>query len=122
MGLSCAAVAIFALALSPSRAESPPQRALPPMPSLSAIVERVMPAVVNISVSMRPGAPSEIDMTGDANLDRELRRFFEQNGQPDGPHGAMPLGHKMTALGSGFIIDATGYVVTNTISSPRRSG
>ena len=86
---------------------------MPPLPSLSAIVERVMPAVVNISVSMRAGAPSEIDATGDASLDRALRHFFERNGQPDGPLGATPWGHKTTALGSGFIVDPNGHVVTN---------
>ena len=74
--LCCAAVLLFAFASSPARAGSPPQHIT--LPSLAAVVERVMPAVVNVSVSMRAGASVSSSWVPAMRLDRELRRFFEQ--------------------------------------------
>jgi serine protease Do len=107
------------------------------LPSLAPIVERVLPAVVNISVVQQAGAsdPQEQNDDNDDNDDQDqdqnqatpgapggggqqtpfdelLRRFFEQ--QQQGRHGAAPVpNRKVTALGSGFIIDPAGYIVTN---------
>ena len=78
--------------------------------SFADLAERLLPAVVNISTTQvnkkskrtpqlpqfPPGSPFE-DL---------FRDFFDRN-KP----GAEP--RKVTSLGSGFIIDASGYVVTN---------
>ena len=107
-----------------------------PLQSLSPIVDRVLPAVVNVSVTMK-GNPAVTEDDSDnedqsgpgvqpgfppSPFDELLRRFFEQQGIPNGgnggpsgqrgpaPHGAQP---KAVALGSGFIIDPSGYIVTN---------
>ncbi len=105
--VSCAALLLCALALAPPAASA----AVAPTPSLSSIVERVMPAVVNVSVAMRPGAAVETDglTGGEGALDRQLKQFFERNGVP---HPA-PSRREVTGLGSGFIVDAAGYIVTN---------
>ena len=105
------------------------------LPSFAPIVDKVLPAVVNISVQERQAAP--IDDEGDDQdeqndapnsqgpnmpgpgtpFDQLLRRFFEQ--QQPGQHGQLPGGQgqgqrqHVMALGSGFIIDPSGYVVTN---------
>jgi serine protease Do len=101
------------------------------LPSFAPIVDKVLPAVVNISVEQRQSAPidDEGDDQDDQNdapdlqgpnapgpgtpFDQLLRRFFEQ--QQQGQHGQQPQAPRqhVTALGSGFIIDPTGYVVTN---------
>ncbi len=94
------------------------------LPSLSPIIQKVMPAVVNVSVTMKGDAAvggddedSGPDSGPDAGpnfppspFDQLLKRFFEQQGRgmPQRPQ----LG-KRVALGSGFIIDPQGYVVTN---------
>jgi serine protease Do len=82
------------------------------LPSLAPLVERVLPAVVNISAQQGEEAATKADHPGDegdqssTSLDELLRRFFENRGLPQ-------VHRKGNALGSGFIIDPAGYVVTN---------
>lgn len=82
--------------------------------SFADVIEAVQPAVVNISVSgpaaaqtrghipMQPGTP------GPDNFEDFLRRFFER--QSYNTNGPAP---SYQGMGSGFIVDADGYVVTN---------
>jgi serine protease Do len=84
------------------------------LPSLAPLVARVLPAVVNVSAQMGEQASmQEESNSGDGNgdqgfpespFDQMLRRFFERQMHPH---------QKVMALGSGFIIDPHGYVVTN---------
>jgi serine protease Do len=124
----------LALAFSPlAQAQTaPPADAASPLvgalPSFSPLVKKVMPAVVNVSATLKPGADTSDEIGGDdqdqdqdqgpdagpnqgfpqSPFDEMLRKFFEQQGRP------MPQTHEHTmALGSGFIIDPTGYIVTN---------
>jgi serine protease Do len=88
------------------------------LPSFAPLVDRVVPAVVNISVELKEQAAAQAK--GDAGeegaspfgpggtpFDQFLRRFFEQPFQSRNP------AEKVVALGSGFIIDPRGYIVTN---------
>ena len=88
------------------------------LPSLAPLVERVMPAVVNISVELKEQAAAQGDENtenpsaapfgpGGTPFDQFLKRFFEQPFQFRDP------AEKVMALGSGFIIDPAGYIVTN---------
>ncbi len=74
--------------------------------SFADLVERVAPAVVSVRVE------GKIEMT--AADSEQMRRFFEQFGIPV-PNGAPEEGEqrKSEAMGSGFIIDGAGYIVTN---------
>jgi serine protease Do len=95
------------------------------LPSFAPLVKSVMPAVVNVSVDMKNDVgvsnESDEDQSGPGDqqggpqfpaspFDQYLRRFFQQgpNGTPMPQQGM----HRM-ALGSGFIIDPKGYIVTN---------
>jgi serine protease Do len=101
------------------------QQAQQVLPSLSPIIQKVMPAVVNISVTMKGdaamdegddvGPDNQSDNGGGPNFpaspfDELLKKFFDQQGR--GPMQRPQVG-KRVALGSGFIIDPQGYVVTN---------
>jgi serine protease Do len=126
------------LALSPlawAETSLPPAAAGQPilsLPSFAPMVKKVMPAVVNISVTEKAGTVGDDEPTLDQDQDQDqglgpdqgpqpgfpsspfdefLRRFFEQQGQPF--HNMPQHNVQRIALGSGFIIDPAGYVVTN---------
>jgi serine protease Do len=86
------------------------------LPSFAPLVDRVLPAVVNISVQLDNETAAQSDQSADEGNDQSdqpstpfdqfLRKFFQNNGAPQ-------LHREVMALGSGFIIDPSGYVVTN---------
>ncbi len=82
------------------------------LPSLNPLVQRVLPAVVNISAQLASEAAAQPDESAEESdqsstpFDELLKRFFENRGVPQ-------TGREVMALGSGFIIDPTGYIVTN---------
>jgi serine protease Do len=95
-----------------------------PPPSFAPVVQEVMPAVVNVSAVQRVSraaadpyatqvGPSEgrvaLSSVPPALLDELLRRFLDgrRHRGPSGPRVAS------VAMGSGFIIDPSGYVVTD---------
>ena len=88
------------------------------LPSLAPLVERVMPAVVNISVELKEQAATQgEENTGKESaspcrpsgtpFDQLLKRLFEQPFQFRNP------AEKVMALGSGLVVDPAGYIVTN---------
>lgn len=93
------AIALLLLA-SVSAAALPPEVGGQPVVSLSPLVKKAAPAVVNIRVSqtVRTGSPYGDEM---------FRRFF---GLPDMPSGP----REVESAGSGVIVDAAnGYILTN---------
>ena len=95
-----------------------------PQQSFAPLVKRVLPAVVNISVTEKPASqrrrPDQLPKhSANSPFEEFLRRFFDQQ-QDNGERMPHPFrdpgedsGIKRIALGSGFIIDPAGYVVTN---------
>lgn len=87
------------------------------LPDFSALVEQVGPAVVNISVTLklsRGGATSGEDpFAGDPFYDF-LRRFgIPVPGMPGQGGGGRSPEQIQQGVGSGFIVSADGYVLTN---------
>lgn len=90
--------------------------------SFAPVAERVLPAVVNISTTQkvqtgggfRFGAPGGVPgLEGERR--EELEKFFERFGLPFAfPQQGTPAPQReVQSLGSGFVIDPKGYVVTN---------
>jgi|HubBroStandDraft_6_1064221.scaffolds.fasta_scaffold40351_3 serine protease Do len=128
-----AGIGLGAIALSPlAWAQIPPDTsgtpAVPaptgmlPQQSFAPLVKRVLPAVVNISVTETGKADPMADQESEGQnfrqspFDEMLRRFFEQQGQGNPFSQGNPQDEgaaKRIALGSGFIIDPDGHIVTN---------
>ncbi len=81
------------------------------LPNFVPLVKKAGPAVVNISTEREVSSPvmDMFDIPG-------MERFFEQFGVPFGRmHPSQPAPkRKMSSLGTGFIISADGYIVTNS--------
>jgi len=77
------------------------------------LVEQVQPAVVNISTRTRVATASSPTMPFEfpegSPFAERFREFFERQ-QPGAPRADTP---QAQGVGSGFIVDADGYVVTN---------
>ncbi|HEU0117358.1 MAG TPA: DegQ family serine endoprotease, partial [Alphaproteobacteria bacterium] len=99
---------LFALLLAtPAFAHSGP-------PGFADLAEKLLPAVVNISTSQTITSKDEMmDLPPDMQLPpgSPFEQFFHDFMDKQGKGGAKK--HKATALGSGFIIDPSGFIVTN---------
>ncbi len=102
------AIAMLMVVAMPQIGRSTPE-------SFADLAEKLMPAVVNISTSQnvpeRPNVPRNFPQG--SPFDDMFRDFFERFGAPQDGSPRMGPGRKVQSLGSGFIIDASGYVVTN---------
>ncbi len=82
------------------------------LPDFADLAERVGPAVVNIGTRLKagsgPGMPPGLQMP-DIPEDNPLHDFFKKFFGDGGPGGNEP----QSSLGSGFIISADGYVISN---------
>ena len=88
------------------------------LPDFTGLVEKYSSAVVNVSTTQK--ADHHADGGGNPDMDEFFRRFFGPEGRgPQGPDGGgggggggSPFGQRRS-LGSGFIISADGYILTN---------
>lgn len=87
--------------------------------TFAPLVEKLTPAVVNVyttqKIKTNPMMGLGMQLPDDPRLE-PFRQFFEQFGGMQGGIPGMPMApqeREVQSLGSGFIIDAAGYVVTN---------
>ena len=85
-----------------------------PAEGFADLAEKLLPSVVNISTTQivdRKKANEDLD---DAPFEEWFRDYFEKRRHEDDGGGAPKSGkRRQTSLGSGFIIDKAGYIVTN---------
>jgi len=93
-----------------ARADSAPLVQMVPA-SFADLAAKVTPAVVNISSTHVETADAQQDLPFDVPKGSPFEKFFQQFMQQQGKHN--PMKRKATALGSGFIVDPSGYIVTN---------
>ena len=114
------APAAAALAAQQSVAATPPQL-VSGLPDFTQLVERVGPAVVNVEATGSGHAQAARGgMPDDEEMPEFFRRFFGPDmPMPNGPGGRRGApddqddGPKPVSLGSGFLISADGYLLTN---------
>jgi serine protease Do len=99
------------VALRPAAAQPAPTAiqapALPAMPGFGDLVARVRPAVVTItSTTTEKAEPAASPFPSGSEQDRVFRRYFDQQAEGRPARAAK-------ALGSGFVVDADGHIVTN---------
>jgi serine protease Do len=90
---------------------------------LSDLAAKVTPAVVNVAVTMKAGAADDdetqmADRSQQQQMEEFMQRFaerFGQQGQPGKPQmkPQQRSAQKAQAVGTGFIVDANGWIVTN---------
>jgi serine protease Do len=95
----------FALALLASVASANAEQ----LPDFTQLVEKSAPAVVNVEATTSDTAASAQGDIDDQDIPEIFKRFFGPGGRP--PHGGGS--GERHSLGSGFIISADGYVLTN---------
>jgi serine protease Do len=83
--------------------------------SIADVAEKVIDAVVNISTSQKVEARNSLmpQLPNDPQLDELFRDFFNRRGAPGDPQNRERSPRRVNSLGSGFIIDPSGIVVTN---------
>ncbi len=86
----------------------------------SDLAAKVTPAVVNVSVTMKAGAGDDEDVRASGPQDKQMEEFmkrfaerFGQPMQPGTPDGKQRPQRKGQGVGTGFIVDAKGTIVTN---------
>jgi serine protease Do len=92
------ALVLLAFAPAAAQARSAPE-------SFADLAETLLPGVVNISTTQT--VSDEQATTGEEDLDQFFKDFLDRQRRNN------PQQHRMTSLGSGFVIDPSGYIVTN---------
>ena len=106
-----AAAAAIALCAPALVASSAPALAQAKPTNLADLVDSVAAAVVNISATQTvddKSAQDVPDLPKGTPFDDMFEQFFKNHG-----FNAVPRPHKMSSLGSGFVIDPSGIVITN---------
>ncbi|MBC8037407.1 MAG: Do family serine endopeptidase [Rhizobiales bacterium] len=108
------ALGLLALGLVLSPAVAPfAQAQVQELPTVSDLAERLLPAVVEITVETKGSGPIPNIQIPELPDNSPFKDFFDdffkrqQQGQGDQPR-------TMTSMGSGFVIDGTGIIVTNS--------
>ena len=96
-------------------AATPAPQLVAGLPDFTRLVEEVGPGVVSVEaqIGSRSSARGSQQMPGEDEIPEIFRRMFPgfpgMPGMPDGPQGKQ----RGTSMGTGFIISADGYVLTN---------
>jgi serine protease Do len=84
------------------------------LPNVADLADRLLPAVVEISVESKvAGGSTVVPEAPQVPDDSPFKDFFDDFFKKRQGEGELPGGRTVSSMGSGFIIDAQGLVVTN---------
>ena len=83
------------------------------LPDFTELVEKQGPAVVNISTTQNVREQARTPQIPNLDEDDPFYEFFRRFAPPGPGQGQNPHGFSTRSLGSGFIISADGYILTN---------
>ena len=81
-------------------------------PDFAELADRLVPSVVNISTSQQAQAGGAPRMPPGSPFEEFFRDYFERRGEDRERQERRPA-PRANSLGSGFVVDAEGYIVTN---------
>jgi serine protease Do len=83
--------------------------------NIADVAEQVIDAVVNVSTSQKvdPHVENLPDVPPGSPMEEFFNQFFKNHHGGQGGQGDDQMPHRVNSLGSGFIIDPSGLVVTN---------
>ena len=81
----------------------------------SDLAAKVTPAVVNVAVTMKAGSDEDAMQMSDRSTQEQMQEFMQEFAKRFGEQGQrhMRPQPKAQAVGTGFIVDPSGIVVTN---------
>ncbi|MCF7223496.1 DegQ family serine endoprotease [Marilutibacter chinensis] len=97
--------------IAPPPAATPARPLVTGLPDFTTLVQRVGPAVVNVSAEIAPRRAARGQMPGQGEIPEFFRRMLPPGMLPDGPQ--MPQAPGGVSLGTGFLISDDGYLLTN---------
>ena len=111
---TAAATTAVVLPAATAQSPSPPPQMVVGLPDFTNLVDQVGPGVVNIEAQVGMRGQDQDPMEDMPDDSQDMPEFFRRFFGPDAPlPGPAPGGRHGLSMGTGFLISADGYVLTN---------